>query len=134
MALGLADGNLKGRELCNQLRAVILDNFRFTPTPSPFFSRHPRFVEFYQVVKLEMPNNETNELLVLIREGSARARIKATRDALTPAELKIRARLCLRASRRYERSGRLYASAVLRGMARGYRAVAGEPPLGLHRR
>jgi hypothetical protein len=77
-----------------------------------------------------MKNYCVEEFEVLIREGSARARTKATRDALTPVELKIRARLCLRAGRRFERSGRLYASAVLWGFtaARPMQANAARAP------
>lgn len=81
-----------------------------------------------------MPTKEEIEILVRIREGFVRARVRAHRDALVPAELMVRARRCLVASRRFERSGRLYASAIFLGMSWGYRTAAGEPFLGLHRR
>jgi len=71
---------------------------------------------------------------LLLQEGETRARTRALCDALEFEELKNRIRRCLKASRSFERSGKLFISAVLRGMARGYKKAANGPFMGLDRR
>jgi hypothetical protein len=73
-------------------------------------------------------------LELLLQWGRVRARTTALRDALDAAELNNRTRRCLRACRRFNRNGKPFDSAVLRGMAKGYKEVALGPLLGLARR